>query len=101
MNATITFHEQRRVAERRGIDDRRNPAERRKAAKNITHERERAGRRDHALDLLGSVLAVAASVVVLVLTGLFEGAQSAAVQITLIAAIVYAYVVAFRRAFYS
>lgn len=101
MNTTTAFNEQRRVAERRVMPGRRYLADRRRESGGIHLAKEGVKKYDQALDLLGCILAVAISVVVLLVTGLLEGVQSTSVQIMLIAAVVYAFVVTFRRAFYS
>ena len=101
MSTTLTFNEDRRLAERRLIHKRRIAAESRKATQIVESSQRATNKYDLALDFLGSILAVVVSFVVLIFTGLLSGASSIVVQIVLIVSIVCAFVIAFRRSFYS
>jgi len=101
MNTTLTFNEDRRLAERRLIHKRRIKAERIKVSKRRESSQRVTYKYNLAMDVSGSILAVVAGIMVLLFTGLLSGASSSVLQIILIAAIGYVYVVTFRRAFYS
>ena len=101
MSTTITFNQERRLTERRFIHERRMAAERKRETQRVENSQRATNKYNLALNLLGSSLAVAASIMVLVFTGILSGATSTIAQIILIAVIGYAYVAAFRIAFYS
>ena len=100
MSTTLTFNEERRLVGRRGIHERRIAAERRKATQIVESSLRAINKYNLGRYLLGSVFAVVISIIVLVFTGLFGGASSTVTQIILIATIVFAYLVAFKRGFY-
>jgi membrane protein YdbS with pleckstrin-like domain len=101
MSTTLTFNEERKLVKRRLIHKRKIEAERRKTTQRVGSSQRATNIYNLALDLLGSVLAVVVGIMVLFFTGLLSGASSSVVQIFLVAAIVYVYVVIFRRAFYT
>ena len=101
MSTTLTFNEERRLIGRRGIHERRIPADRRKATQRVESPQRATNKYHLARYILGSVFAVVLSIIVLVVTGLFGGASSTFMQVILIATIVFAYLVAFKRGFYS
>ena len=101
MSTAVTLSEERRTEERRFIRERRILAGRRKSTQRVESSQRVTNRYDLALDLLGSILAVLLGFVVLIFTGLLDGASSIVAQILLIGAILCAFAAAFRRAFYS
>jgi F0F1-type ATP synthase assembly protein I len=100
MSTTLTFNEENRLADRRLVHSRRIVTERRNATQRAESSKRSTNKNNLALYLFGSVFAVVVGIMVLVFTGLLSGASSTGVQIILIIAIVSAYVIAFRRAFY-
>ena len=101
MSTAVTFNKEKRLTERRSNHERRMPAESRNTTQRVETSQRVTNKHELALDFLGSILAVVVSFVVLIFTGLLSGASSTVVQIILIATIVCAFVVAFRRSFYS
>ncbi len=101
MSTTLTFNEERKLAELRLNHKRKIEAGRRKTTQRVGSPLQAPHKYNLFLDVLGAVLSVIAGISVLFFTGILSVASSTVVQIILIAVIVYAYLVIFRSAFYS
>ena len=101
MSTTITLNKERRLVEQRLINKRKIEAERVTSTQRMESSLSMISKYNHAIDLLGAVLAAGAGILVLFFSGLLSGASSPVVQIVLISVIVFTYMIAFRTAYYS